>query len=38
MYMKEKLQAKLSVTRNLGLQEDIPIAQLRAFEKEACLL
>jgi hypothetical protein len=36
MYVKEKLQAKLSVTRNLGLQEDIPIAQLREFEREAC--
>lgn len=36
-YVKEKLQAKLSVTRNLGLQEDIPIADLRAFEREACL-
>jgi hypothetical protein len=31
MYVKEKLQAKISVTRNLGLQEDIPIAQLRVF-------
>jgi hypothetical protein len=38
MYVKEKLQAKLSVTCNLGLQEDIPIAQLRAFEREACLI
>jgi hypothetical protein len=38
MYVKEKLQAKLAVTRNLGLQKDIPIAQLREFEREACLL
>ncbi|GAQ93012.1 reverse transcriptase [Klebsormidium nitens] len=37
-YVKEKLQAKLAVTRNLGLQEDIPIAQLRAFEREARLI
>jgi hypothetical protein len=38
MYVREKLQARLSVTRNLGLQEDIPIAQLREFEREACLV
>lgn len=38
MYVKEKLQAKLSMTRNLGLQKNIPIAQLRKFEREACLI
>jgi hypothetical protein len=38
MYVREKLQARLFVTRNLGLQEDIPIAQLRTFERKACLV
>ncbi|GAQ78089.1 hypothetical protein KFL_000070570 [Klebsormidium nitens] len=36
LYVRETLQARLATTRNLGLQEDIPIAQLRAFESEAC--
>ncbi|GAQ87462.1 hypothetical protein KFL_003550010, partial [Klebsormidium nitens] len=35
LYVRETLQSRLATTRNLGLQEDIPIAQLRAFEAEA---
>ncbi|GAQ81891.1 hypothetical protein KFL_000940010, partial [Klebsormidium nitens] len=38
LYVRETLQARLSTTRNLGLQEDIPLAQLHEFEAEACLL
>ncbi|GAQ88451.1 reverse transcriptase [Klebsormidium nitens] len=37
LYIRDKLSQKLAVSRNLGLQEDIPIAQLREFEREACL-
>jgi hypothetical protein len=38
LYVKEHLQNKLGVSRNLGLQADIPSSDLRAFEKEACLV
>jgi hypothetical protein len=36
LYMVERLPARLSVTKNLGLQPDLSNAQLEAFEREAC--
>jgi hypothetical protein len=36
-YVVSKLQARLSVTANLGLQPDVSLADLRRFEREALL-
>jgi hypothetical protein len=36
LYVVDRLFARLSVTRNLGLQPALPQQELEAFEREAC--
>jgi hypothetical protein len=37
-YVLDRLQARLSVTANMGLQEGVSVAELEAFERESRML